>query len=123
MKKLIEMIEKELYSIEQKGISQGNIDVTYKLVKILDGLCEVRKMKRESRHGTKIDMHMEKVCDRLEDYQYELEHMEEKHNGNYETLDRLMRSICMLIEVIEDQTEELEAKEVIRKHLHKLQEI
>ena len=48
LKKLYENVEKELQEISEKGLDINNIDVTSKLVKILEGIEEIKEKKSES---------------------------------------------------------------------------
>ena len=51
MEKLVELIKKELKTVEEKGLTTGNLDTTNKMVEILKNISEIKEDKQEGEYG------------------------------------------------------------------------
>lgn len=51
MEKLVELIKKELKTVEEKGLTTGNLDTTNKMLEMLKNISEIEEDKKEGEYG------------------------------------------------------------------------
>jgi len=149
MHELKRKAEHELDQIAQQGLTTTNLEIAYKLVDIVKDIYEIEeskeKMGESSEHygrymgdyrmkndyrpsyrgKERIDRSMDRLRDGVEMYEYG----REKYGAGgskaqmHEGLENMMYAICSLIESGMDIAETAEEKEIIRKHIKKLQSL
>lgn len=148
MDKLIENARRELKQISEKGFSKENLEMTCRLLDIVKDASEIKEMEEEMLeesekeheyehydkghwkkekdahhgHSARMKNHIDRICEYIEMYEYGKEHYHRSGDDDkmHDGLEKLMYSICMLIESMMDYSDSPEEKEIIHRHIRKL---
>ena len=151
MHELRHKAEKELEKIADQGFTTSNLEIAYKLVDIVKDIYEIDEKKgsegtygrypymgyRDDRdkydreplvkHGTntRLDRSIDRIKEGADGYWYGREKYMAGGNKEQmnEALEDMMYAVCSLIESGMDIAETPEEKEIIRKHIRKLQNL
>ena len=142
MDELLEKVKKELKEIGNAGISAANLDVTYKLVDIAKDIGEIKEQEEKLKGGKGMrysydsryegdygrrghDGRLAACEDRIAEGRDSYEYCRSRYRGDdervIEGLEKLMYGVCMFVETAMNFAESPEEKEVIRKHVRKLE--